>query len=236
MIISNFKPLKYIIVILIFLSPTNRSSAQISIDPSLPEKYIAERNKFPEVLLEFFNKSEKGDQTSQIAIFSLFEIDTLNLNELVFNDLSNIEILGIYEESEEEKSFREFEQSNRDYMLVNAIKSIDTLQISLGQIFGNEFIDHFIIGNSVTSSFREYYKEDNILKLRNEDTLTNSLDIPVIVGKFVLSTNDFSIKDMIYGYCEMETAPYYRSEDMVNETFLKLKRKFKYYFKFNISQ
>lgn len=83
MIISNFKPLKYIIVILIFVSPTNRSSAQISIDPSLPEKYIAERNKFPEVLLEFFNKWEKGDQTSQIAIFPLFEIDTLNLNELV---------------------------------------------------------------------------------------------------------------------------------------------------------
>ena len=51
------------------MSPTIQSTAQISIDPSLPEKYIAERNKFPEVLLGFFNKWEKGDQISQIAIF-----------------------------------------------------------------------------------------------------------------------------------------------------------------------
>ena len=106
----------------------------------------------------------------------------------------------------------------------------DTLTIFIGDAFVNEAIEHIIIDGKVKTFFTESYSDDEVLKLRKEDSLTNSLRIEVWESKFELCKEG----NVYYGYSKMKVDPYFRMDIHNSNQFLQIQRNYEYYFKFEI--
>ncbi len=211
--------------------------AQVVIDSNLENRFEESKKEFPNAFQEFIIKCEQSSISNGFALFVLFNEDTLNLQEIKFPDYTNITILslnGVPYKEEIDPEREELEHSDKSILMAGSYLSGDTLLVKIAFPFGNEFIDLKIHENQVQTTYSEWYKDDNVLKLNPSDTLVDELIIPIVLQKFELSSADFQLDKMIYGYCEFETFPYYRVEHYLDDQALKLIRKLKFYFKVKI--
>ncbi len=215
------------------------SNAQIVIDKNLKSRFEESKKEFPNAFQEIIKECEEHENFSGYVLFTLFNEDTLNIEEIKFPDYSNITVTilsldGIPVEEEINPEREELEHSDKTIMLAGSYLSGDTLAVKIGFPFGHEYIDFKIHENLVQTTYSEWYKDDNVLKLNPSDTLTDELIIPILLQKLELSSTDFQLYKTIYGYCEFETFPYFRIEHYLDEQALKLIKKLKFYFKVKI--
>jgi hypothetical protein len=107
----------------------------------------------------------------------------------------------------------------------------DTLEISINDIFGNQFINIYVSNDSIDVTFEEYYKSDFIIRMNEFDTTTNQLKIPLETADVLLSkTSDFICGEVIFGKLILVTEPFY----LGSSNFKCLKREYECYFKFKV--
>jgi len=209
--------------------------AQIVIDPALPGRYELSKRLFPPDFQEFFRKTDaldNGDQLTRLALITYEQTDTLNKQELVFPDYSGIEIItDIPEDSMDIKAEKELEACRCGFMFSGANLSGDTLSIFVGDMMGPLTITHTVIGDRVSTSYSLYARDIDDVRLNEEDPLGDQVTVPVEVIKFELSSMDFSPGNLIYGYCVLDTAPYYQRTD-TGDSVMNIRKRLKYYFSF----
>lgn len=230
-------------LLLLFLF-TDKLNAQISIDPNLQLRFEQTRKSFPSKLLEEIEDDktllkEIEDATGVNhgeAFFTKLDIHTLNYSELKFRDYSGIEILSLNGLPPVETTTDSLAFFANRFKLTEGELINGGLLIHISLVFGENFRLE-IYGDSISAHFAEIYWDVPTLALSSNDTFTDRLEIPVALKKMELNTKDFRVGDVLYGYCEMETAvPYYQTDSELDGQFLKLSKKFAFYFKVPINK
>lgn len=109
------------------------------------------------------------------------------------------------------------------------------LSISIGQIFGNQFIEHKVRNRKISTEFREDYKDDDLVKLKKDDQPANTLLVPLEIAEVKLTKMaHFKAGELIYGKAKVVTQPYYLKE--VGTEFDCIKREYEFYFKCKIRE
>jgi hypothetical protein len=163
--------------------------------------------------------------------------DTFSLSGLVLCVTSTVDTLNTREIKPPKYAYEYHEEDldSIDIKLCGGYFQGDTLAISIGDFFGNQFINHAIKGDFASTIFKEKYKRDHILKLQQSDTLTNEIDFAIEVRAFSLSNSTFKTGDVIYGFCDFSTPPFFVIDHRFHDgQALKIKRNYKYYFKLRI--
>lgn len=209
--------LTFPILFLILLEGCSSSKQNIPIDPNLEEKYKTALKSFnsewQSIAAEF--DTNEGLNGNGPALIKHFSTDTLNLKQIVVpNYLKNLAV------------------SKQDILITNGTFEQGILTISISTIFGNQFITHIIKDKKISTSFREYYKYDKILKLSADDSLSNELNIPLSIKELSLSTDNFELGKLVYGHCQFETEPYFLKSLDLDGQLLQLKRSYDCYFRF----
>lgn len=177
-----------------------------SIDPSFNEAIQLYNG-------EFFESEGNG-----AAVFLKAKIDTIGLN----NDFKNWE-------------YSELDKSEQAVWIASGTLDSTILRIGLGEIWGNQFINYEVKKGKVASEFREYYKDDNLIKLNPKDAPINEAAIPLLVDEIALSKlENFEVGEIIYGKIKMITRPYYLQELGSDFDFEYIQRKYICYFKFKV--
>lgn len=149
------------------------------------------------------------------AALIIESIDTLNKDEIVLTKFVEGTVL----------------ESERKWMGISGGEmSNDTLNIYIGYLMAKEHIDHVLFEGAVKTYYTEWYKYDNFLKLRKEDTPTNRLKIEVRDHEFEICQEG----NVYYGYSKMTIEPYFRQDKYNYKQFLQIQRHYEYYFKFEI--
>lgn len=232
----NAKNIKFFLFASLFTGIIN---AQISIDPNLHLRYEQARKSFPEQLLMEIEKDKISQKKVEAidgiangeAYFTRFETDTINLGELKFHDYSGIEILSLNGLPPLEPTVDSIYFYANRYMRTEGELINGGISINISHLFGENFRLE-IYGDSVSAHFLELYWDIPTLALSLSDTFYDRLEVPILLQKLELNTNDFSLGDVVYGYCEMETAvPYFQTDSELDGQFLKLSKNFAFYFK-----
>lgn len=109
------------------------------------------------------------------------------------------------------------------------------LSISIGQIFGNQFIKHKVRNRKISTEFKEDYKDDDLVKLKKDEQPANTLLVPLEIAEVKLTKMaHFKAGELIYGKAKVITQPYYLGE--VGTEFDCIKREYEYYFKCKIRE
>ncbi len=149
------------------------------------------------------------------AALIIESIDTLNKDEIVLTTFVEGTVL----------------ESERKWMgMSGGEMTNDTLNIYIGYLMAKEHIDHVLFKGAVRTYFTEWYKYDNFLKLKKEDTPTNRLKIEVQDHEFEICQEE----NIYYGYSKMTIEPYFRQDKYNHNQFLQIQRNYEYYFKFEI--
>jgi hypothetical protein len=194
--------------ILFFISLSSYS--QIKIDKKLSKKYDELELKLSSGEFKaFFDESEKSTREGiGIAIFTKFEIDTLNIKDFNKNALNNIKISSPDTGLEDKLSDEKIPVPYPDFL--SARLNNNKLEISIG-LFNPQII-YTIQNSKVESYYEEYHKDDNILQLKLDQPKVSKLNIPIHTNKFILSNKEFNIGETLSGEIEFETEPYYIHE------------------------
>ena len=118
---------------------------QLSINEKLKTDFQNSKNVFPEALKEYFAKDRPS-----LALFTLYQIDTLNLHEIKLPDYSNISISEINGKPYNENSLNIDEQlrlSEKDIFRTSAHFLEETLLIDIGFPYNPEHIRHKVYKN-----------------------------------------------------------------------------------------
>jgi hypothetical protein len=224
---SGFFMKIYLVLGLIFVFQMGTS--QVVVDSLLPEKYEVAKTRFSGMYRQYIDKIEENWQEGNsmglggLVLCVTSTVDTLNKGEIIPPKYS-------YERSEEELDSMDIQWCGGDFQG-------DTLVISIGVPFGNQFITHSIKGDFAKTTFKEKYKRDFILKLQESDTLTNELDFAIEERAFSLSNSTPKKGDVVYGFCDFSTPPYFViAYGFYDGQTLKIKRNYKYYFKLRIRE
>ncbi len=149
------------------------------------------------------------------AALIIESIDTLNKDEIVLTKFVEGTVL----------------ESELKWMGMSAGEmSNDTLNVFIGFPMANEQIDHVLFNGKVKTYFTEWYKYDNFLKIKKEDTPTNRLKIEVRDHEFEICQEG----NIYYGYSKMTIEPYFRQDKYNYKQFLQIQRHYEYYFKFEV--
>jgi hypothetical protein len=216
------------------------SDAQISIDPNLPHRFDSARKSFPASMLiaidtfqyyQHMLDSLDGIESGE-AYLTIFEEDTLNLHEIKLPDYSGIQILSPSEKAIDSNALFE-----KRYKLAIGELFKDGVSIHISHLFGEKFRLE-ISGDTVSPHYLEWYWEVPMLAMNPGDTLSEKLEIPVALKKLELSTKgDINVGDILYGYCELETAVhYFRTDFGMDGQLFKVNRRFAFYFKVPINK
>lgn len=187
-----------------------------STDLSLEQAYNHATTKLDPELNDVLLKHDEllASQGNGPAIFLKSKIDT-------------IEAVNGHE------AFSEPSQLDQDIWIAATDYDGTELKISIGQIFGNQFIEHKVHNRKISTEFSEDYKDDDLVKLKKDDQPTNKLLIPLVVAEVKLSkTAHFKAGELVYGKAKVVTQPYYLKEP--GYEFNCIKREYEYYFKCKI--
>jgi len=112
----------------------------------------------------------------------------------------------------------------------------DTLVIQVGMLSVGEQIVHIITKKHLSTYYDVYRKYDSLFTLNETDPLSDGLDMPVEKIKFSLSDTLTKPGDIVYGNAELITKIYYQKDESDENIFLKLRGRFKYYFRVTIQK
>jgi len=230
---------KVFIMPLLMLISLYNTKAQITIKPELKSTFELARDSIPEIYQDWLNKAEslQEGQLTGFSIFTAYKTDTVNIEEISLPEQSSIQILNTNGRRESESAQQKAEYLNsipQTVMKVGAFLIADTLHLKIGMPFGNEEINHRIYKDTVITTYKEYYEDGNLLKANEQDTLTSSIQLPAEVNGFQINTDQFTPGNIIIGYCDFKLPEYYVKDYNLDGQVLKLKRKFRYYFKTDI--
>lgn len=128
--------------------------------------------------------------------------------------------------------FSESGQLDQDIWIAATEYNGTELKISIGTL-GNQFIEHKVHNQKISTEFSEDYKDDDLVKLKKEDQPSNELLIPLAIAEIELSkTANFKVGELIYGKVRLVTQPYYLQT--LGYKFDYIKREYEYYFKCKI--
>ncbi|MBL0084525.1 MAG: hypothetical protein IPP37_19755 [Saprospiraceae bacterium] len=210
---DEFKSMKNFVIIMILFASCHSQNNLIENQFNVA---ITKLNPIFMEILAKYNTELFESQGNGAAILLKSKIDTLDSN----NDYSNWEI-------------DEFEKSGQDVWIAAGELKESKLLISVGQIFGNQFIQYIVEEDEISTIFSEYYKSDNLLKQKKSDEPTNKLIIPLEISEIELSkTKNFAIGEVIYGKSKIITEPYYLKP--MGFDFEYIKREYELYFKFKV--
>lgn len=167
-----------------------------------------------------------------------FEDILLNHEELLASEGNGPAIflkskIDTLESNNDHPDYSDTNQLGQDIWIAATEYDGTELSISIGQIFGNQFIEHKVCNRKISSEFRENYKDDDLVKLKRDDSPTNKLLIPLEIAEVKLSkTANFKAGELIYGKAKVVTQSYYLKE--VGTKFDCIKREYEYYFKCKI--
>ena len=214
-------------------------SAQVSYNPAVAKQYDSVYKKLSPDFLKYAALLEKGNGYSGGLVLCTAMIDdTLNLQDLKPVDTNMRMYMNgelIYAKGKMIDNGHEKMPDLIVMIILNSLKG-DTLNIEVSPgLMSEQTFRHKIFGNTVTSSYEEYYKEDNILRAHDGAPITNDLIVPATTTKFVLSDKVFTDGKTIYGYADViskdflfEAAPDFKYHIM------KHRFHFKYYFKLKL--
>jgi len=216
-------------------------SAQVTYDPAVAKQFDSVYNKLSPEFQKAAEELKKGNGYSGgILLCTDFIDDTLNIKELKSVD-SNVRfyIDGklIYAKGKMLDDSSERMPQPMLMLILNVVRS-DTLDLEVTPWFMSEqTIRHKISGNSVTSSYEEYYKEEHILRAYDGAPVTNDLTVPVTTVKFILSDSSFTEGKTIYGMADVITKDFLfeAAPDFIYHI-LKHRFHFKYYFKITVKK
>ena len=208
-------------------------SAQVTYDPNVAKQYDSVYHKLAPIFQKVAEGAEKdAGQTGSIIISVALIDDTLNLADLKPKDNS----IKLYDTTGKlAEDVDETRQSLFPMIILNSLKS-DTLNIEVVPwIMSEQTIRHKIFARSVTTTYEEYYKEDNILRDNESAKITNDLIVPATTVRFVLNDNKFEVGKTIYGQADVITKDFL-FEAAPNFKYHILKHRFhlKYYFKIKL--
>jgi len=211
---------------LLFLFTAIHAAAQVP-DEAVKDRYKALEKTVPDFIGEMGNiYGSRG-----LVLFEVLYVDTLNKDEI--KDKGPYGIL--YKFSEEDPEYEGVDRertANSMWVFPKIIK--DTLLLGLRSAFHTTGIQHILCRGDVETKYTETYRKNKLFKLNRTDTLAWQIHVPVTVTAFELSTWDFIPDQTVYGYCELETAPYYQLIDMSGSVILNIRKRMKYYFSFII--
>jgi hypothetical protein len=206
---------KYLALVLPILFSCERPEIP---DSSIEQTYNHATTKLDPELNDILLKHEEllASQGNGPAIFLKSKIDTLESNY-------------------DHPDYTDADQLGQDIWIAATEYDGTELKISIGQIFGNQFIEHKVRNRKISTDFKEDYKDDDLVKLKNDDRPTNKLLIPLEIAEVKLSkTAHFKAGELIYGKAKVVTQPYYLKEP--GYEFNCIKREYEYYFKCKIRE
>ena len=233
---------KYIKPILLFINMVFFTDcfAQAIYDPSAAKKYDSVYKKLPYRIQKALFQSEKDTSFDHgLAILTEDKIDTLNKSELRQDNLPQIVLSDIDPKTHKElKPKSPKSGDDKQYLYVDCVGSLfkDTLVIQISDLFFGHAVMHRVLKNSITTAYAEYIKYDTVFKINRTDSLTNLLSIPAETVKFYLSDTAFEMGEIIYGNAEIITNTYFEKDTWEENAFYKLRRRMKYYFKFEVKK
>jgi hypothetical protein len=233
---------KYIKAILVFINMVFFTDciAQTIYDPNATKKYDSVYKRLPSRIKETLAQS--GGDTSYnhgLAILTEDKTDTLNKSEIGQGNSSEIELIAIDPKNHKRiKSKSPKGNNDKGYPYVNCRGSLsaDTLVIQIGDLFFGHAVIHRVLKNNISTFYAEYLKLDKVFKINSTDSLTNLLSIPAETIKFYLCDTAFKIGKTIYGNAEIITNTYFQKDTWEENGFYKLRRRMRYYFKFQIEK
>lgn len=205
--------MKYILVFFIFLNSCHTQKLTLQQEYRLAKTNI---NPIFHEVIPKFDRELFDSQGNGAAILLKAKIDTLESN----NSYTNWER-------------DEFETLGQDVWIATSQMEGNILIISLGQLFGNQFVQYEVSDGAIETKFWEIYQSDNVLKLARMDKPVNELVIPIEKCSVELSkTTGFKVGDVIYGKSTLLTKPYYLKP--LSFDFEYIKREYEMFFKFKV--
>jgi hypothetical protein len=208
------------LLLLFFIFFLTRSFAQITFDKNVERQYQEAYKKLPTWLKEkakdaYIDTSFHGG----IVVLTDYAIDTLNKDEIT----SHV-------------NFNDWRKAENTLSFCGGFLKMDTLVIEVGTQGFSQSIQHVIIRNSVTTSYKEYRNEDSIFRKAVSNEKTNDLTVPAEARSFVLSDSLFTNDKPVFGYAEIVTSPFFEDADLFKLGYIKKRLRYKYYFNFKPAQ
>jgi|GEM_PF-6186896 len=226
-------------ILLIALFCVADLSAQVTYDPAVAKQYDSVYKKLSPDFVKFATLLEQGGgYTGGLVLCTTMIDDTLNLQDLKSVDTNmRMYIDGklIYAKGKMIDDGHEKMPDLIVMIILNSLKG-DTLSIDVSPgLMSEQTFRHKIIGNTVTSSYEEYYKEDNILRDHDGAPITNDLIVPATTAKFVLSDKVFVEGKTIYGYADVTSKDFlFEAAPDFKYHIMRHRFHFKYYFKIKL--
>jgi hypothetical protein len=171
---------------------------------------------------------------NDIAIFTEYIVDTLNKNDYSSDGLNGIILEDINPKTGKIKKSapRKYNKHKDDAILFcEGFLTGDTLDIQISDLWDHEMILNSFSKGNVYSKYGLHQKYDSIYKIKPEDSLSNSLVVPVKTLQFNLSDTIFKLGKVIYGNAEILMEPYYLKDSEFEDRLYIVRKKLKYYFK-----
>lgn len=223
------QPMKHLhFLLLLFTSFT--TIGQVTFDNTI-NKYFEKTCQLMDMSTQKTLKDfETKEQPWGIAIFTTYQIDTLNKEELR-TDLSKISVYDVGSDIPNEP----IEQNT--YIPVPFLTELfkDTLHLVVGIPFPPNF-HHYIFRQKVHSFYREDLEYDSVLRLDLNTSKVSTLDIPITTVKIKLSSSNYAVGKIIYGQVNFETASYYVDDTNFTHKFIQKRLRGEYVFKVQVQK
>ncbi len=216
---------------LILALMVSNSFGQTTYDKTVTTQFVNLYKKLPKhIRNEIDQIGNDSSREEGLAIFTEFKCDTLNKVE---HKAHLPEIILI--DPKTDKPYKSGTKKGK-YPTLFCYGTLrnDSLVIQISGLFPDQVIMHFVRQKELSILYFEYYKNDYILKGNINDSLTNSLSVPVKISRFVLSDPAYKAGDIIYGSGDIITNSYFQKDSRSDNHFYKLRWHLKYYFKCKI--
>ncbi len=210
-------------------------SAQVKYARNVAKQYDSVYKKLSPEFQKIAEDVEKdAGYSGSIVLCTAFIDDTLNLTDLKPKD-KRIKIYDV--NGKQVEDLNETMPGVFSMLISNSLKS-DTLNIEvIPWVMSEQTIRHKIIGRSVTTTYEEFYKEDNILRANESAPITNDLIVPATTVKFILSDKIFTEGKTIYGQADVITKDFlFEAAPDFKYHIMKHRFHFKYYFKIKLKK
>lgn len=204
---------------------------QLKVNNAVIKKYENAFNKLKLADQQAINQQREKEEQFGFSVVTFFKIDTLNSEDIIHNN-SFVVIEDLNSKITSSRDSKE-EQSSYTPVVTLATLQNDTLLLSIGGFFLEGIIHKIYFGN-VSSSYKEYFKYDSILRLHLNDPKVSALIVPAKTKVFAISSLDFKPGTTIYGEVELETDPYYTDAFGFKNNYIKKRLRYNYVFKVRV--
>jgi hypothetical protein len=208
----------------------SKSFAQIVYDSSVRAQYEKLHSKLAPHMRKGHPIEDKIGSDPGHAIFTQFELDTLN-KEQPKADLQEV-ILTDPKTNKPFKSARE--RSPYTIIDCHGVVSNDTLIIDISTLWNDQSLVELLTRDSVLANYSEQSNRDTVYKVDVSDSLVTILNVAAKINRLTLNKRHFKIGNTLYGRIEMVTGSFYKKDQWEDNHLFQLRWKFNCYFKLKL--